>query len=405
MKPETRDAASYRRGGPPPPPAPEPRLRRPRGAARRLRLPIPVCEPVLRGNELRYVTRCVRSGWISSIGPMVGEFESAFARRLGVAEAVACSSGTAALHLVLAASGLGPGDEIIVPAFTMAAVANAALYVGARPVLADVDPVTWNVDPDDARRRVTRRTKALLAVHTYGVPAPMTALARLARERGLLLLEDAAEGLGGEWDGRPAGAWGKAAAFSLYANKVVTTGEGGVVATSDRAFASRVRTLRDHGFSADRHFWHRVVGFNYRMTSLQAAVGLAQLERFDALLEGRRRVARLYRAALAGVPGLTLPPVVPGTRSSDWVFGVLVGPAFGLTRDALRARLAARGVETRSFFTPLNLQPAYARLFRGQRRRVSEALGHNGLYLPSSSGLSAERVAYVASCVRSAARP
>jgi perosamine synthetase len=364
-----------------------------------------VCEPVLKGNELRYVARCVRSGWISSVGPMVREFERAFARRIGSADAVACSSGTAALHLALSVLGIGPGDEVIIPAFTMIAVCNAVLYAGAKPVLVDVDPVTWTMDPEQTARRVTRRTKAIMAVHTYGQPARMDALARLARERGLLLVEDAAEALGASYRGRALGTWGQASAFSLYANKVITTGEGGIVAVPDRAVAARLRTLRDHGFSADRHFWHRVIGFNYRMTSLQAAVGLAQLERFDALLEARRRNARLYRAALAGVPGLVLPAEIRGAESADWVFGFVAGPGFGRTRDELREILARAGVETRSFFTPLHLQPVHRRLFRGERHRVSEALGARGLYLPSSSSLTAARIEYAADRVRSAARP
>ena len=400
------DDALFWRGPIPPPPGREPVLRKPRAASSsRLRLPIPVCEPVLKGNELRYVTRCVRSGWISSVGPMVREFETAFARRIGAVDAVACSSGTAALHLALSVLGVGPGDEVIIPAFTMIAVCNAVLYAGAKPVLVDVDPRTWTMDPAQVARRITRRTKAIMAVHTYGQPAPMDALARLARDRGLLLIEDAAEALGGAYRGRAVGTWGRAAAFSLYANKVVTTGEGGMVCVPSRALGAKLRTLRDHGFSSDRHFWHRVIGFNYRMTSLQAAVGLAQLERFDVLLEARRRNARLYRAALAGVPGLVLPAEIPEAKSADWVFGFVAGPEYGRTRDALREVLARRGIETRSFFTPLHLQPVHRRLFRGERYRVSEALGARGLYLPSSSGLTPARLAYAADCVRAAARP
>ncbi|MFI5349409.1 MAG: DegT/DnrJ/EryC1/StrS family aminotransferase [Elusimicrobiota bacterium] len=402
-----RDEATCWRGGIPPPPGREPSVRRPRTTpgSRLLRLPIPVCEPVLRGNERRYVARCVRSGWISSAGPMVREFEAAFARRIGAADAVACSSGTAALHLALIGLGIGPGDEVIIPAFTMVAVCNAVLYAGAKPVLVDVDPRTWTMDADQVARRVTRRTKAIMAVHTYGQPARMDVLARLARDRGLLLLEDAAEALGGSYRGRAVGTWGRAAAFSLYANKVITTGEGGMVAVPSRALGAKLRTLRDHGFGSDRHFWHRVLGYNYRMTSMQAAVGLAQLERFDVLLEARRRNARLYRAALAGVPGLVLPAEILRAKSADWVFGFVAGPAYGRTRDALREILARRGIETRAFFTPLHLQPVHRRLFRGERYRVAEALGARGLYLPSSSSLTAARISYAAECVRAAALP
>jgi perosamine synthetase len=334
---------------------------------------------------------------------MVREFEAAFARRVGAVDAVACSSGTAALHLTLSVLGIGPGDEVIIPAFTMIAVCNAVLYAGAKPVLVDVDPRTWTMDPDQTARRVTRRTKAILAVHTYGQPARMDILARIARERGLLLIEDAAEALGASYRGRAIGTWGPAA-FSLYANKVITTGEGGMVAVPSRALGVKLRTLRDHGFSSDRHFWHRVIGYNYRMTSLQAAIGLAQLERFDTLLEARRRNARLYRAALGDVAGLVLPAQISAAKSADWVFGFVAGPAYGRTRDVLRGILARRGIETRAFFTPLHLQPVHRRLFHGERYRVSEALGARGLYLPSSSDLTSARISYVAECVRTAAR-
>lgn len=402
MAPE-KDAVPYARGIrpwdrrlPPPPPAPEPALRRPRPPRRA----IPVCAPVLRGNELRYVTRCVRSGWISSLGPMVREFERAFARLQGRREAVACSSGTAALQLALAGLGVGAGDEVVVPAFAMAAVAAVILHLGARPVLVDCDPVSWNMDPEQVERRAGRRVKAVLAVHTYGRPAPLDRLARLCRARGWTLVEDAAEAHGASVRGRLVGNWGAAAAFSLYANKVVTTGEGGVVVADDPALAERLRSLRDHGFSRGRHFWHRVLGYNYRMTGLQAAVGLAQLERFDQLLEARRRNSRLYRAALAGVPGLVPQGDAAGSRSSDWVFGVVVEPPAPIGRDELRAGLAARGIETRSFFTPLHLQPVHRARFGRERHPVAEALGARGLYLPCSSALTAPEIERVAARVR-----
>lgn len=386
-------------------PGPEPALRAPKlsGAYRSVRTPLRVCEPVLAGNELRYVSECVRSGWISSIGPAVRRFEKAFARRLGVPDAVACSSGTAALHLALSVLNIGPGDEVILPTFTMVAVCNAVLYLGARPVLVDSDPVTWNMDPDQVRRRINRRTKAIIAVHTYGHAARMDELSRLARKHGLFLVEDAAEALGGSFGGRKLGTWGTTAAFSFYANKVITTGEGGMVAAASRSLGDKLRVLRDHAFSKDRHFWHRVMGYNYRMTALQAAIGLAQLERFSQLFNARLRNARLYRRGLAGVPGLTLPHDGPGFRHAHWVFGMLVEPAFGLSRDGLRGALARRGIETRTFFVPLHLQPVHRQRFAGLRFPVAEDLCRKGLYLPSSSGLSPRDIGYVAAMVQRAA--
>lgn len=378
-------------------PAVEPRLRRPVPPRRfsGVRLPLSVCAPVIGRRELSYVTRCVKSGWISSLGPMVGEFERLFAARLGARDAVACSSGTSALHLALMSAGVGPGDEVILPAFTMIAVCNAVLYCGARPVLVDCDPAHWTMDPAAVERRLTRRTRAIIAVHTYGQPAPMAELSRLARRAGAALVEDGAECLGGSENGRAVGRWGAASSFSLYANKLITTGEGGVVVLRSRAAARRVRILRDHGFSPRRHFWHEVVGFNYRMTSLQAAVGLAQLERFDELMARRRRLASLYGRGLAAIGGLSTARARAGTSGSHWVFPALVERSFGRTRDALRAALAARGVETRAFFVPIHQQPAHRALFRGESYPVSEDLGRRGLYLPSSSSLRDDEVAYV----------
>lgn len=384
----------------------EPALRRPKlpGRWRSVRLPLPVCAPVIGAREADYVARCVRSGWISSLGPMVGEFERSFAARVGAADAVACSSGTAALHLSLLAAGVGPGDEVILPSFTMIAVPNAVLYCGAKPVLVDCDPALWTMDPAQVARKMTRRTKAIVAVHTYGQPAPLDELSRLARRRGVALVEDAAEALGGAFAGRPVGSWGVSAAFSLYANKLITTGEGGVVTLKSRAAGRRLRILRDHGFSPRRHFWHEVVGYNYRMTALQAAVGLAQLERFDGLVGTRRRLARLYAGGLSGIPGLTPWAAAPRAEHSHWVFPVVVEPGFGMSRDALRAALAARGVETRGFFVPIHQQPAHRARFRGEAYPVSETLGARGLYLPSSSGLKPLDVEYVVETLRGLSR-
>ena len=261
-------------------PDPEPVLGHPRGG-RLLR----VAETLLDGSELAYLTECVEGNWISSAGSFVTRLEHAFAAAVGCRFAVCLLSGTAALHLALAGVGIGSGDEVIVPAFTMIATANAALYVGADPVLIDADPTTWNLDPERIVDKLTRRTRALVAVHTYGQPADMDAILEVADRNGLVVIEDAAEAHGAQFAGQPVGSIGAVAAFSLYGNKIVTTGEGGVVTTNDERIADVARELRDHAFSRERHFWHRRVGFNYRMTNLQAAVGVAQVERLGTLLE------------------------------------------------------------------------------------------------------------------------
>jgi perosamine synthetase len=349
---------------------------------------IPVCETRLDGNELRYLTECVTSNWISSAGPFVGRFEEAFARAAGCAHAVSCSSGTAALHLVLAALGLKAGDEVIVPAFTMIATANAVAYTGATPVFADSHPVTWNVTAATLEPKITPRTRALVVVHTYGHPADMDPIRELADRRGLFLLEDAAEAHGAVYRGRPVGSIGDAATFSFYGNKIVTTGEGGMITTNDERLARLVRRLRDHAFSPDRHFWHTYQGYNYRMTNLQAAVGLAQVERLPDLVEARRENRRRYEARLRGVPGLTLPCESPGVTNVFWMYSLLVEDGFGSTRDQVRIALASRGIETRTFFIPMHLQPLFRKAHAGERYPVAEELCRKGMYLPSGPALS-----------------
>jgi len=365
---------------------------------------IPVADTRLDGNELSYLRQCVESNWISSIGPFVGQFEREFARAVGCEFGVACSSGTVALHLTLAALGIGPGDEVIVPAFTMIAVPNAISYTGATPVLVDVRPDTWNLDVAQLEAKITPRTRAIIAVHTYGHPAEMDEIARVARRRNLHVIEDAAEAHGAEYRGRRVGSLGHAATFSFYANKIITTGEGGMITTSDEELAGLARTLRDHAFSRERHFWHSYRGFNYRMTNLQAAVGLAQTERLAQLVGQRRSNARLYTELLDTLPGLTLPRECREGQNVFWMYGLMVGEEFGCSRDELRARLASQGIETRTFFIPIHFQPAWFDQYRSQRYPVSESLCQRGLYLPSGATLTEADIRFVAEAVERARR-
>jgi perosamine synthetase len=357
---------------------------------------IRVCETRLTGNELRYLTECVTSNWISSAGPFVRRFEEAFASAVGCARAVSCSSGTAALHLVLAALGLKTGDEVVVPAFTMIATANAVTYTGATPVFADSEPATWNVSAATVAPKITGRTRAIVVVHTYGHPVDMEPLRALADRHGLFLVEDAAQAHGALYRGRPVGSLGDAATFSFYGNKIVSTGEGGMVTTNDGRLAGIVRRLRDHAFSDDRHFWHTYLGYNYRMTNLQAAVGLAQVERLGELVAARRENRQRYEARLRGVPGLTLPSEAPGVTNVFWMYGILVEDDFGCTRDQLRAAFARRGIETRTFFIPMHLQPIYRKAHAGERYPVAESLCRKGLYLPSGPALTEDDIDLVA---------
>ena len=363
------------------------------GASRRL---LRVCDTLLDGNELRYLTECIESNWISSAGRFVGAFEERFAAAAGCAHGVACASGTAALHLALAALGIGPDDEVIVPTFTMIATANAVTYTGARVVLVDALAESWNLDVAQVEAKITPHTRAIVAVHTYGHPADMGPLREIAGRHGLALLEDAAEAHGAAYRGEAVGSLGDASVFSFYGNKIVTTGEGGMVTTNDERLAGTARRLRDHAFSADRHFWHAYLGFNYRMSNLQAAVGLAQAERLPQLVALRRRNAERYRRRLAAVPGLTLPGERPEVTSVFWMYALLVEDEFGCSRDELRRRLAGRGIETRTFFIPVHLQPIYFRRHRGERYPVAEDLCRKGLYLPSGPTLREDEIDLVA---------
>lgn len=358
---------------------------------------IPIYEPWLGEREEAYVLDAVRSGWISSLGKYVTQFESMFADFCGVAHAVSVSNGTTALHLALHALGIGPGDEVIVPALTFVASANAVTYTGARPIFADVDPQTWCIDPADVERVISPRTRAIIPVHLYGHPAAMEAINKLADLYGLTVIEDAAEAHGAAIGGRRTGGWGRIAAFSFYANKTITTGEGGMLTTDDADLAARCRLLRDHAMPPQRRYWHDEVGFNYRMTNLQAAVGAAQMERIEEFIERKRRIARWYCEGLSDLPGITLPVEAPGCTNIYWMVSILVEPPFPLDRDRLIPALREWGIDSRPFFHPMDTLPPYC---TGDPRPISLALSRCGLNLPSSPILTESQVAYVCSVLR-----
>lgn len=358
---------------------------------------IPVAEPVLTGNEKKYVADCLESGWISGSGKYVEELEKQFAAFCGVAHAVAVVNGTAALHVALLALGIGPGDEVIVPDLTYIASANAVTYCGARPVFADVDPSTWTINPEDVARRITSRTKAIMPVHIYGHPADMDPILDLARARKLFVIEDAAEAHGAEYKGRRVGALGDIATFSFYGNKIMTTGEGGIVTTNDQGLAQRVRLLKGQGVDPARRYWFPIIGYNYRLTNIQAAIGLAQFEKIDWLVERRREVARQYKEALKNL-SVSTPFEAAWAKNVYWLYSICVPE--GLDRDLVMDELMKQGIETRPFFYPLHRMPPYYEESGDRSFPVSTKLAARGINLPSSANLSNEDIVYIANALR-----
>lgn len=363
---------------------------------------IPVASPSLDGNERAYVLDCLESGWISSQGSYLRKFEAAFAEFLGVEHALAVSNGTVALHLALVALGIGPGDEVIVPDLTFAASASAVIHAGATPVLVDVERTSWTLDLDKAAAAIGPRTRAIMPVHLYGQPADMDGVKALADRHGLLVVEDAAEALGSTWKGRRVGSFGDASTFSFFANKIVTTGEGGMAVFADPAKAERARRLRDHGMNPAKRYWHDEVGFNYRMTNMQAAIGLAQMERIERFIEGKLRLAERYGNGLAGVSGVVLPETRPEVLNTYWAYSILLADCPSMEeRDRVIARLARLGIGTRPLFYPLHTMPAF-RAFAGNRDfSATEYLSARGLSLPSAVSLEDREIDFVCRSLRS----
>ncbi len=360
---------------------------------------IPVCTPQVGAAERRYVADCLETNWISSMGAYIPRFEQQFSEICGAQHGVACSNGTTALHLALESLGVGPGDEVIIPAFTLIVSANVVCLTGARPVLVDVRPDTWCIDERLIEAKITPRTKAIMAVHMYGHPCEMGAIMAVAKKHGLFVIEDAAQAHGATYRGRRVGAIGHLGCFSFYGNKIITTGEGGMLVTNDAEIARRAALLRNQAFGEER-FVHHEVGFNYRMTNIQAAIGCGQCEEFDEKVARKRGIAAIYDDLLCGEEDLRLPARADGCEPVCWMYGVVLDEGFGRTKREVREQLEARGVETRSFFIPMNQQP----VFQGGHSRwpdlrgsfpVSERLGERGFYLPSGADLKRDDQEYV----------
>ena len=364
---------------------------------------IPVAEPALVGREREYVADCLATTWISSTGRYVDAFEEAFADFCGVEHALSCASGTAALHLALLAEGIGVGDEVIVPSLTYVATANCVRYCGATPVFVDSVRDSWNLDPALLEGLITERTKGIVAVHLYGHPAEMDPIVDLARSYELFVIEDAAEAHGARYRDRIVGSIGTTAIFSFYGNKIVTTGEGGMVVTNDSEKAERIRMLKGQGQDPERRYWFPIVGYNYRLTNVAAAIGLAQMERIDWHLERRRENASWYRDELSGLDWLELSPELDWARNAYWMTCALVGHDGPLTRDELIPKLATQGIETRPFFYPLHTLPPYRHSVAGRTLQVAEDLAARGINLPSSALLTRDDVAFVGAALEKAA--
>ena len=361
---------------------------------------IPVAAPLLGERELVYVSECVLTGWVSSSGRFVTKFEEMFAQFCEVPYAISASNGTTALHLALLGLGIGPGDEVIVPTLSFIASANSVLYVGATPVFVDSEAVTWNIDPESVSRAITPRTKAVMAVHLYGHPANLAALRQLCDQHGLFLIEDAAEAHGSTFDGRRIGSYGDVAAFSFFGNKIVTTGEGGMLTTQNAELARKMKMLRDHGMSPERRYHHPVLGYNYRLTNLQAALGVAQMERIDAILTAKRRIGKEYSDGLSGSIGLQLPQEIAPATSVYWLYSLLIDPKESVVdRDGLMGILKQEGIETRPFFGPIHKQPIYD---TRQKLPVAEDASARGISLPSQVTLSSADISRIAATVRAA---
>lgn len=351
---------------------------------------IPVNQPLLDGNEKKYLNECIDTGWISSEGPFVHRFEQQFAKRMGRKHGIAVCNGTAALDAAVDALGIGHGDEVILPAFTIISCVNQIVRSGAIPVLVDSDPLTWNMDVRQIEEKITPRTKAIMVVHIYGLPVDMDPVLDITRRYGLKLIEDAAEVIGQTYRGIPCGSFGDVSAFSFYSNKHVTTGEGGMILTDDDELAESCRSLRNLCFRSDKRFVHERLGWNLRMTNLQAALGLAQLERLDHFASRKREMGARYGELLASISYLQLP--VPRTSYAEnifWVYGLVLNESFPMGAEEAMRRCAKAGIGTRPFFYPMHQQPVLRRmgLFAGQKFPIAENLYQRGFYIPSGLGL------------------
>lgn len=357
---------------------------------------IPVNQPVITAEAKKYVAEAMESGWVSSAGKYIDLFERQFADYLGVRHAITVTNGTNALHLALLSLGIGKGDEVIVADFTMFGSIAAILYTGATPVFVDAEPETFCIDVSLIEQKITKRTKAIMPVHLYGHSADMDPIMAIAKKHGLHVIEDAAEVHGATYKDRKCGSIGHINCFSFYGNKVLTTGEGGMVVTDDDQLAAKARMLKDLAHSPGKRFWHEELGYNYRMTNLQAACGLGQMEHIDEFVAKKQWMAAQYGKRLSGISGLRLPVTKPWAGNVYWMYAILVEDGFPMSKDAFRAKLLEKGIDTRDFFYSSASQPVVKKMVGDQGPfPVSERISKEGLYLPSGLAITEEQIAYV----------
>lgn len=371
---------------------------------------ISVNEPLLGHKESEYVSECMRTGWVSSAGRFIDAFENNWADYCGKRFGIAVSNGTTALQVAAACLGLQPGDEVILPTFTIISCALAVISSGGKPVLVDSDPRTWCIETSKIEEKITPRTRAIMPVHIYGHPVDMDPVLELAQKYGLSIIEDAAEVhgakyLSGRHSGRPewkrCGSFGTLSCFSFYANKLITTGEGGMVLTDDPALAEKSRSLRNLCFQPQRRFYHEELGFNFRLTNLQAAMGLAQVERIEEIIERKRWMGREYTVRLAHIDGLQLPVEESWAQNVYWMYGIVLGKDTGMDAAVFAQQLRDRGIETRPFFLGMHEQPVFHErgLFLHERYPVAENIARQGLYLPSGLALTEKQLSQVCDAV------
>jgi perosamine synthetase len=364
---------------------------------------IPVNTPILNGNERQYLNECIDTGWISSEGPFVTRFEESFAAVVGRRYAVAVCNGSVALDAAIVALGIGEGDEVIIPTFTIISCAAAIVRVGAIPVVVDADPITWNMNVEEVKLKITSKTKAIMVVHIYGLPVDMAPIESIAKEYGLKIIEDAAEVHGQTYHGRKCGSFGEVSTFSFYPNKHITTGEGGMIVTDSLEIAERCRSLRNLCFQSKRRFVHEELGWNLRMTNLQAALGLAQLERLVEFVDKKRRMGKLYTELLKEVDEIQIP--IERTAFAEniyWVYGIVLKESVSFNAQEAMRRLGQQGIGTRPFFFPMHLQPVFTKmgLFQGLNLPVSEKIAERGFYLPSGLALTDDEIVEVTEKVK-----
>jgi perosamine synthetase len=366
---------------------------------------IPLSFPTLGQREAEYVMDCLESKWISSAGKYVERFEEAFAGVAGTKHAISCSNGTAALHLALLGLGLQPGDEVIVPTLTFVACANAVVYCGGTPVFVDIDPEIWCLDATQLERHITAKTRGIIAVHLRGHPADMNAVMDVARRHGLFVVEDAAQAHGARAQGQPVGSIGEAGTFSFFGNKMLTTGEGGMVTTNADDVAARIRLLKNQGMTQERRYWHPVVGYNYRLTNVQAAIGLAQVERLDDQLRCHREVVSWYQEELSGVHGLSWQQQRDWALHAWWQFVAVIDESFAKDRDSVLERLQHAGIDARRIYFPMHQLPIFQDLVRSDRFPVADHLAERAICLPTYAGLQRDDVRFVCRTLLESAVP